>query len=467
MYKGYMEQGSFSRGDDKGTISAEAGIVFNGNTHGDIETLVRTSHLFKPLPETIRDDDAFHDRWHAYLPGWEMPKLAPPLFTSHLGFIADYIAEIFHNELRPLNFTDAYERHFSFGKSLGHRDRKAVMRTVSGLIKLVHPDGDVGKEELAEYMLFALEMRQRVKQQLGRINPTEFANTELTFRDKATGEEFAAECPEMAASGKSASGPQPVQPNQSAASSGREAEVFHGYCLRESLKAGGMAEAYRAQQQGGNGDVFLKRVRKNSTDKIALEREVRIYEKLMRLNTRGVLQVLDFLRDDEYVALVTEFADGGDLGSWVEDRGQGRGLGTAEAKDIGIAIASAIMELHQHDIVHRDLKPQNVLRFHQQWKLADFGISKNLSRAITQKTFQQYGTLGYAAPEQFQGVEARPSADIYSLGKILVFLLSGQTDVDHVSFPAWRDLILACVRQDASQRPPIGDVVDKLTAIPA
>ncbi|MFC1596349.1 BREX system Lon protease-like protein BrxL, partial [Planctomycetota bacterium] len=114
MYKGYMEQGSFSRGDDKGTISAEAGIVFNGNIKGDIQTLIRTNHLLAPLPEQIRDDDAFHDRWHAYLPGWEVPKLTPDHFTSHLGFIADYIAEIFHNELRPLNYTDVCERHFAF-----------------------------------------------------------------------------------------------------------------------------------------------------------------------------------------------------------------------------------------------------------------------------------------------------------------------------------------------------------------
>ena len=110
-----MEEGSFSRGDDKGTISAEAGIVFNGNTHGDVDVIVRTSHLFQPLPESIRDDDAFHDRWHAYLPGWEMAKLTPDLFTRHLGFIADYIAEIFHNQLRPLNYTDAYAKHFVFG----------------------------------------------------------------------------------------------------------------------------------------------------------------------------------------------------------------------------------------------------------------------------------------------------------------------------------------------------------------
>ncbi len=85
MYKGYMEQGSFSRGDDKGTISAEAGIVFNGNIKGDIEALIQTSHLFAPLPEQIRDDDAFHDRWHAYLPGWEVPETDARPFHVALG----------------------------------------------------------------------------------------------------------------------------------------------------------------------------------------------------------------------------------------------------------------------------------------------------------------------------------------------------------------------------------------------
>ena len=201
MYKGYMEQGSFSRGDDKGTISAEAGIVFNGNIKGDIQTLVQTSHLFAPLPEQIRDDDAFHDRWHAYLPGWEVPKLTPSHFTSHLGFIADYIAEIFHNELRPLNYTDVCERYFAFGPNLGHRDRKAVMRTVSGLIKLIHPDGDFRKEELAEYLEFAIEMRRRVKEQLKRINPDEFNTAELSYIDKETGDEIVVECPELCQSG--------------------------------------------------------------------------------------------------------------------------------------------------------------------------------------------------------------------------------------------------------------------------
>lgn len=466
MYKGYMEQGSFSRGDDKGTISAEAGIVFNGNTHGDVETLVRTSHLFQPLPETIRDDDAFHDRWHAYLPGWEMAKLAPNLFTSHLGFIADYIAEIFHNELRPLNYTDAYERYFSFGPRLGHRDRKAVMRTVSGLIKLIHPDGEVSKDELSEYLTFALEMRRRVKEQLHRINPSEFAHTEMTYVDKASGNEFAATCPELDENAASDSNDRSrAQPTKGIPL--KSAEIrFHGYDLLRRLEAGGMAEAYVARNRATGDRVFLKRVREQSADKDALEREMRIYEKLMRIKTTHVLQVLDFIRDEEYVALITEYADGGDLQMHVEARGNGHGLAVREAKDIAISVATALRELHRQGIVHRDLKPENVLCLGDRWKLADFGISKNLSRLMTQKTFQQYGTLGYAAPEQFQGVEARPSADVYSLGKVLVFLLTGQTDVDLVTFSQWASIARRCISSRPDDRPDIDAVVDELQAIP-
>ncbi|MDY0059348.1 MAG: protease Lon-related BREX system protein BrxL [Myxococcota bacterium] len=199
MYKGFMEQGSFSRGDDKGTVQADAGIVFNGNIDGEVESIARTSHLFASLPDTIRNDTAFHDRWHAYLPGWEVTKLKPDHLTSHLGFIADYIAELFHNGLRPLNYTDAYDRHFSFGSHVGQRDRRAAVRTVSGLIKLIHPDGQCTKAELAEYLTFALEMRRRVKEQLKRLNPIEFARINLSFLDKETGDEVVATCVELGA----------------------------------------------------------------------------------------------------------------------------------------------------------------------------------------------------------------------------------------------------------------------------
>ncbi len=199
MYKGYMEQGSFSRGDDKGTISAEAGIVFNGNIDGDVQSIARTSHLFSALPDSVSNDTAFHDRWHAYLPGWEMLKLKPEHFTAHLGFIADYLAEIFHNELRPLNYTDAYDAYFAFGSHVGQRDRRAAVRTVSGLLKLIHPDGRYTRAEVEEYLAFALEMRRRVKEQLKRINPIEFSRVNLSYLDKETGDEYFAECPELGA----------------------------------------------------------------------------------------------------------------------------------------------------------------------------------------------------------------------------------------------------------------------------
>ena len=197
MYKGYMEQGSFSRGDDKGTLSADSGIVFNGNLDGDVETTARISHLFVPLPESVRNDMAFHDRWHAYLPGWEIPKMQPDYFTAHMGFIADYLAEIFHSQLRRRNYTDAYDKHFVLGSHVEERDRRAVVRTVSGLLKLLHPGGDCTKEELNEYITFAMELRRRIKEQLKRMGGIEYSKVNLSFIDKESREEKFVTCKEL------------------------------------------------------------------------------------------------------------------------------------------------------------------------------------------------------------------------------------------------------------------------------
>lgn len=197
MYKGYMEQGSFSRGDDKGTLSADAGFVFNGNMDGDVETTARISHLLTALPEVIRNDMAFHDRWHAYLPGWEVPKMQPNYFTSHMGFISDYLAEIFHSELRRRNYTDAYDRFFSLGSHVEERDRKAIARTSSGLIKLIHPDGICTQDEAEEYLTFAIELRRRIKEQLKRMGGIEYSKVNLSYLDKQSGQETFVSCKEL------------------------------------------------------------------------------------------------------------------------------------------------------------------------------------------------------------------------------------------------------------------------------
>ena len=197
LYKDYMEMGSFSRGSSKGTIQAEASFVFNGNLDGDIETIARTSHLFLPFPDAVRNDMAFHDRWHAYLPGWEMPKMQPGYFGSHMGFIADYIAELFHNELRPKSYADVYDRHFHLGSHIEERDRRAIAKTVSGLVKLLHPDGECALQEVEEYLAFGIEMRRRVKEQLRRMGGLEYARVNLSYISKETRQETFITCKEL------------------------------------------------------------------------------------------------------------------------------------------------------------------------------------------------------------------------------------------------------------------------------
>lgn len=243
-------------------------------------------------------------------------------------------------------------------------------------------------------------------------------------------------------------------------------KTFHGYKLIQSLDVAGMSEAYIAEKVDDGSQVFLKRVRTHSADKAALEREVRIYEKLLRMQPHYVASVLDYIRDDDYVAVITECADGGDLQTFIDSHTSGRGLNPSDAKSIAITLATALKELHDNDVVHRDLKPRNVLCFGGTWKLGDFGIAKNLGRLGTLKTFQQHGTRGYAAPEQFQGVTAHPSADIYSLGKTIVFLLTGQTDIDFVPYTQWANLAKKCIAVKPQDRPSLVEVLEALTDIP-
>lgn len=184
--KTYCESGSFARGKD--ALSGTASIVMFGNTNQPVEIMVRSSHLFAPMPEVIRDDMAFFDRVHFYLPGWEVPKMQVDFFTDHYGFVVDYLAEALR-ELRRQNFVDMVDRYFSFGSHLNARDVKAVRRTVSGLIKLIYPHGEVTKEEMAELLELALEGRRRVKEQLKKMGSFEYHQTSFSYIDNVTREE--------------------------------------------------------------------------------------------------------------------------------------------------------------------------------------------------------------------------------------------------------------------------------------
>lgn len=195
LMKDYMESGSFSRAGAGGEITGVASIIFNGNINQPVETVLQTSHLFSPLSDEVNTDTAFLDRLHFYLPGWEMIKFAPKHFTSSFGFSTDYFSEALKS-FRRMNYTDVLEEFFSLGSHLKQRDTKPVKKTVSGFIKLMHPNGDYTKEDVREYLVIALEMRRRVKEQLKRIGGMEFWDTNFSYIDKETQEEFFVGLPE-------------------------------------------------------------------------------------------------------------------------------------------------------------------------------------------------------------------------------------------------------------------------------
>jgi ATP-dependent Lon protease len=184
--KTYCESGTFARGKD--SLSGMASIAMFGNTNQPVDVMVRSSHLFIPMPDVIREDMAFLDRIHFYIPGWEMPKMKVDFFTHHYGFVVDYLAEALR-ELRKHTFTEVLDRDFALGAHLKSRDVKAVRKTVSGLVKLLYPNGELSKQELAELVELSLEGRRRVKEQLKKMGSFEFHQTSFSVIDNETREE--------------------------------------------------------------------------------------------------------------------------------------------------------------------------------------------------------------------------------------------------------------------------------------
>lgn len=194
IMKDYMASGSFARGKEE--KAAAASMVFVGNINQSVDVLLKTSSLFDPFPPEMGQDTAFLDRMHCYIPGWEVPKFRPEHFTDDYGFITDYLAE-FLRELRKEQFSDALNRFFRLGKNLNQRDTIAVRRIVSGMVKLLYPDGNFTKEQLEEILRFALEMRRRVKEQLKKLGGMEFYDVNFSYIDNESFEEKYVTVPEQ------------------------------------------------------------------------------------------------------------------------------------------------------------------------------------------------------------------------------------------------------------------------------
>lgn len=207
IMKDYMANGRFSRGITQ--VIADASFAFVGNLNQSVATLVQNdgTDLFQPLPREF--DLAVIDRLHAYLPGWEIPKTSKDILTNHYGFVTDYLAEAFR-ALRKQNRFDAVEKEFRFGSHVEGRDATAARKTVSGLLKILHPDGAYTKDELREYLDLALELRRRVKEQLKKRGSFEFYKTSFSYIDLADDLERTVGVPEQGGTG--AIPPDPLPP---------------------------------------------------------------------------------------------------------------------------------------------------------------------------------------------------------------------------------------------------------------
>src|SRR5215467_3679610 len=197
IMKGFMASGEFSRGKD--SIRAEGGIVFVGNLDMDLDQAQRVGHLLAPLPPDMRDDTAFMDRLHAYAPGWEFPKLDPRRhLTDHFGLVSDFLSECF-TRLRTTSRAGVMDGRIHFGGALSGRDIEAVRKTVSGLVKLLHPNpGTTVPDADVEWIVrLALEARRRVKEQQRRVFKSEFRNTHFSYTLGLEGVETFVATPEL------------------------------------------------------------------------------------------------------------------------------------------------------------------------------------------------------------------------------------------------------------------------------
>lgn len=182
MLQTYMESGNFAR--DKMRIEGKASMVFVGNIDNPLQIWEQGGNLFSTLADELQTP-ALIDRFHYYLPGWEMPKMKTDFYSRDLGLISDYFSKILH-DLRKKSYSDLIDKYYSLDKSLSSRDTKAIRKTVSGLLKLLHPDYNASAEEVKEYLEFAMEGRMRVKEQLKRRGGLEFFGTTFRYTDKET-----------------------------------------------------------------------------------------------------------------------------------------------------------------------------------------------------------------------------------------------------------------------------------------
>ena len=460
ILKGYMESGEFSRG--KENIRAEGGVIMVGNFDVDVHEQLRKGHLFGPMPKEMRDDTAFHDRIHAYIPGWDVPTLDPSYFTNHFGFVSDFLAECW-SHLRRTSRLEATQGRLQWGGQLSGRDQKAGNNTVNGLLKLLwpNPDTEVPDDAIAWAAELALELRRRVKEQQAFVGVAEFGKVDLSYQvngrpetvvhcDETLQHRLRADNEQAAAreTDDSAVLPEP-DPAEVQSTRGAKAtdysvgDVIDGrFKILDVLGQGGFSKVYRVLDDVEGEERALK-LFDNAAGYEAVRREIGALRKVRHPHVVEVYWAGRTTDGDWY--LVTEYIDGQSLDQYARGK---QHLRDREAVDVALDILDALVAIHPNSarlgeldrkrredelsaaeydawrelqdkgLVHRDIKPLNIMLTRTGAKLLDFNIASRVGDPVR----TQSGTPPYQAPDA-DLTRWDVSTDLFAVGVMLYELL--------------------------------------------
>jgi hypothetical protein len=489
ILKGYMESGEFSRGRE--SIKATGGIVMVGNFDVDVEDQLRKGHLLAPLPKEMRDDTAFMDRLHAFLPGWDVPKLDPSYFTDHFAFVSDFLAECW-THLRNTSRLEAVRGRIEWGNQLSGRDRRAADNTVNGLLKLLYPDpeAEVPTEFLDWAAELAVEMRRRVKEQQAFIGEAEFGNVDLSFavdggparvvycdesvkhrlreRSEADAEEGEARKPatELPA-------PEPEELQNTTDTVSRDYEpgdvIDDRFEVLAELGSGGFSKVYKVEDTV-EGAVRALKLFNNASGYDAVRREIGALRKIDHDHVVDVIWAGKTRQGEWY--LLTEYVDGEKLENYTTGK---RVLRDREAVDVALDVLDALTAIHpdarrldeidakkrngealsseefdemqelmESGLVHRDIKPQNIMLTRRGAKLLDFNIASRVGDPVMTVS----GTPPYQAPD-VDYTRWDVSTDLFAVGVTLYELLCNG---EH-PYPGGRPMPGEQVRDPGTLRP--------------
>jgi hypothetical protein len=446
------------------------------------------------MPKEMRNDTAFHDRIHAYLPGWDVPKLDPSYFTEHFGFVSDFLAECW-SQLRRTSRLDVTQGRLEWGSQLSGRDRKATNNTVNGLLKLLWPDPEmeVPDDALIWAAELAIELRRRVKEQQAWIGAAEFGEVDLSYRLGERPErvvyceesvqhrlrvESVRDAQSLQADGEGLPEPDPAEVKSSVRAKAADyavGDVVDGrFEILDILGQGGFSKVYRVRDEV-EGEERAFKLFQNAAGYDAVRREIAALRKVDHPNVVKVYWAGKTSTGDWY--LITEFIDGVSLDDYATGK---RHLRDREAIDVALDVlgalvaihpdAARIQELHQKSrtgeltedeyselmtlqesgLVHRDIKPQNVILTRVGAKLLDFNIASRVGDPV----YTQSGTPPYQSPD-VDLTRWDVSTDLFAVGVMLYELLCD----GHHPYPGSRPMVGEQMIDPRTIRPELSDAI--------